>query len=232
LAVIAAHDQLSGATGKGQGAWASHKRMALIAGTEYSRFSVSINRLLQLGYVDREPLATDRRKFTYRVVYTDDDGLPSSEQLLCLGANEPAEIVCSDSPLSNCPESKTPPQYISRREETYSVETGETYSPEGAHLAARISEEAGWALKNTRQKAGLSRKVKNLGAKLATVERALDAGDAIDHFAEWEAIGEAAFSGDHAESVTQWAIRLTERLLGAMTPDERQRLNEQYGMAA
>ena len=126
LAVIAAHDRLSHARGKGQGAWASHRRFAALAGTEYSRFSVSVNRLLDRGYLDREPLATDRRKFTYRVIYRDEDSLPFSKELppeiVCGDANEDGQIVCRDPKLSDCNQDETDAQYISQSEEIDSVE--------------------------------------------------------------------------------------------------------------
>jgi hypothetical protein len=211
LAVIAAHDRLSGARGKGQGAWASHKRFAALAGTEYSRFSVSVNRLLARGYLERQPLAADRRKFTYRVVYTDEDSLPSSKELpaeiVCSDANEDGEIVCSDPELSDCDESETDSQYISRREGIDSAEAGKIDSVEAARLAARRLSKIDFA--------------DNAGAQMARFER------------EWKAAPNG-ISDDTLIAWYGWLAVLAERTpehLGDAEPGRAQRLLNEVDLA-
>ena len=145
LAVVAAFDRLSHARGTGQGAWASHNTMSAWIGRNYSNFSTTMNKLLKLGYVVREPRETDRRQFTYRVVYSDDDRVPRAQKV-CPEANDRAEIVCptdDNSPEIVCPEGVANPQksadfgseYIPQRVVIDSAEAEEIDSPEGAHRA-------------------------------------------------------------------------------------------------
>jgi hypothetical protein len=217
LAVIAAHDRLSHARGTGQGAWASHKRFAALAGTEYSRFSVSVNRLLARGYLNREPLATDRRKFTYRVIYTDEDSLPSSKELpaeiVCSDANEDGEIVCSDPELSGCEQSETDAQYISRREGIDSAEAGKIDSENQRVLANAPARQ--WEDEP------------NVGGQLARLERALSAGEIIDRLA-WYQYLESAI-GDEDESNSGRASRLADKLVEAMDEDEYAQWGLEHG---
>jgi hypothetical protein len=209
LAVVASHDRLSSATGKGQGAWASHARMSTLAGTEYSRFSVSINRLLALGYLERQPLATDKRKFTYRVLYNEDDRLPDGklmpDKIVCSVVNNDGEIVCSDDQLNACEKTEAAAQYISLSEEINSAEAGKINSPEGARFAAR----------------GLGKIEfgENVGAQLAVLERALKAGEAINVVAWYEYVGKA---WDHEEHRGR-ATRLADELMALMSEEEIER---------
>lgn len=209
LAVIAAHDRLSHARGTGQGAWASHKRFAALAGTEYSRFSVSVSRLLAAGYLHREPLATDRRKFTYRVIYTDDDSLPSSKalppEIVCSEADESDQIVCSDPELSDCTVSETYAQYISQREEIDSAEAEEINSPEGARFAARGHSKLEFA--------------DNDGAQMVVLERRLKSGDRIDARAWAQYLEEVSGSADDVGTLNH-AQRLLELVIERMTDGE------------
>lgn len=205
LGVIAAHDQLSGAKGKGQGAWASHARMAALAGTEYSRFSVSVNRLLNLGYLQRDRLRTDRRKFTYRVIYSPEDRLPSSKQLLCPTANEPTEIVCSGPELSDYDGTESSSQYISQSEERYSAKAGEDILENQPRFAPNGSPEC--------------RGSANVGAQLAALERALKHEDEFDLIACYRWLEECLEHDD--PKIRGWAFRLSEDLLVAMSAEEQ-----------
>ncbi|WP_150291667.1 hypothetical protein [Sphingobium estronivorans] len=139
LCSIAAFDRLSHARGTGQGAWATHRLMAGWCRRDYTRFSVSVSKLLREGYIVREKRATNRTQYTYRIVYTDEDRLPSSKDDVCQAANDAGEIVCRDAENASqtvCPADKPSPennsentsQYISQREEIYSVETGKINS--------------------------------------------------------------------------------------------------------
>ena len=208
LGVVAAHDRLSSVTGKGQGAWASHARFAALAGTEYSRFSVSINKLLKLGYLDRQPLATDRRKFTYRVLYTDADSLPSSKgplpEIICGEANYAGEIVCSDCQLSGCILDERAAQYISQSEERDSAEAGKIDSAEAARFAARGLPKIEFA--------------DNAGGQMARLERALGVGQVVDRLA-WYGYLESVI-GDDSPSNSGRATRLADQLVETMSDQE------------
>lgn len=147
LASIAAFDRLSHSTGKGQGAWASHRLMSGWIDRNYSNFSATVTKLIRLGYLVREPRETDKRQHTYRIVYTGDDRLPKSGELVspgannvvCSTANEDGEIVCPETGELQkvvCPAPhpshgnfvETSPEYIPQSGERYSVETGERNS--------------------------------------------------------------------------------------------------------
>ena len=139
LASIAAFDRLSHSKGKGQGAWASHRLMSAWIDRNYSNFSATVNKLIRLGYLVREPRETDKRQHTYRVVYTDDDRIPKAEDFVRPEANNLREIVCPETGEVQkvvCPNSQSTdgnfneisPEYIPQSGERYSVETGERNS--------------------------------------------------------------------------------------------------------
>lgn len=219
LGVVAAHDRLSSVTGKGQGAWASHARFAALAGTEYSRFSVSINKLLKLGYLDRQPLATDRRKFTYRVLYNNADSLPSSKEplpeIVCSEANDEGEMVCSDSQLSGCNLDESAAQYISQSEELDSAKAGKIDSENQRVLAnapARQWEDDLPA-----------------GAQLAIIERTLtEPGAKLDCLTLYDRVG-ALFDCAEDNATRGWAMRLAGQLVEAMNEDEYRTWGTDHG---
>lgn len=145
LCTIAAFDRLSHARGTGQGAWATHKLMAGWCRRDYSRFSTSVSKLLREGYVVREPRATNKKQYTYRVVYTVEDRLPSSKddvgspandepKIVCRDAEPPPHIVCRADGLSLENGSEIQPIYISQREEIDSVKTGKIDSAKQREL--------------------------------------------------------------------------------------------------
>jgi hypothetical protein len=86
LAVIALHDGMSKVKGSGGGCYARHSTLAVLARTDTSNFSKALSRLIAWGYVAREPQLMDKRKFTLRVIYGDDDSWRVHQQ-------SPAEIV-------------------------------------------------------------------------------------------------------------------------------------------
>jgi hypothetical protein len=165
-----------------------------------------VNRLLALGYLEREPLATDRRKFTYRVIYTSGDSLPSSKglsaEIVCSDTNEDGGIVCRAPELSGCNETETDSQYISRREEIDSVETGKIDSVEAAHLAVR--------------RLGKIEVAENVGAQLAILERAIKAGEQINAVEWYRYVGSVWEFEEHRGR----ADRLADELAGRMSPEE------------
>src|SRR4051812_16618604 len=77
LGVIAAYDQMSLVTKRGQGSWASHSTMArkVAQGSNESNFSCSVTKLIEHGYLEVTRKADDRRRRVYRVKYTEEDAL-------------------------------------------------------------------------------------------------------------------------------------------------------------
>lgn len=220
LATIAAFDRMSSVRGSGQGAWASHEKMAAWVGAEYSRFSVSVNKLVGLGYLQRDRLETDRRRQVYRVIYTDDDCLPPSKvsgstmvcatandppATVCPEANDPSEIVCIASPRNGQKQVKTHSQYISLSEGINSAEAEKIDSAEAARLGARdeairINETLG------------------VEANLAVLNRALRSEASVDTVG-WYALLVVLIEGGPPGTHNQ-AFRLSETLAEVMTGEE------------
>ena len=71
LGVIALFDRMSLTTG-GQGCWATSDKIAHILGTSAPRVRACASLLENKGYIRSEPMATDRRKRTFRVIYDDE----------------------------------------------------------------------------------------------------------------------------------------------------------------
>lgn len=231
LAVVASHDRMSSVRGKGQGAWASHRTMAaqVGGGADYTRFSSSMTKLVELGYLRRERLEGDARKHTYRVLYTRPDSLPqrkpSDEQTVCSSANylppdslptgqETGEIVCRDPQLSDGDRNESAAQYISLSdanrgfsEAPYSAEADEIDSAEAAPL--RFEHDL------------------TDDANLARIERALKRGSPIRSAVTWYIflIGLLDRKGQ-AQKVVARASRLAEDLTGLMSDAELDRVTE------
>jgi hypothetical protein len=130
LAVIAAFDQMSLATKRGQGAWAGHRTMAAKVGgdgSNESNFSVAVKKLVDLGYLEESRKADDRRRRVYRVVYADEDALfwskVSSASEPCTKASNPGVDTLLASTTEYIPETRS-----------YSAEAEEKYSTEVARL--------------------------------------------------------------------------------------------------
>ena len=203
---------MSSTRGRGQGAWASHRTMAseVGEGADYTRFSVSVNKLVGLGYLQRDRLAGDARKHTYRVQYTDDDRLPrrkpaaegdslrpgkAMDQVESLpDCDNQTEIVCPTDELSVGDRERSDPQYISQSEEVDSVETREINSPEGAQPRTSYPSRSAFRL--------------NIGAQLAILERALRAQKEIDLAAWYSYLNDAWNHPDHRG----WCSRLADEV--------------------
>lgn len=221
LAAIAAHDRMSSVRGKGQGAWASHKTMAAEVGegADYARFSVSVNKLVDLGYLQRDRLESDRRKHTYRVLYTAGDHLPHGKppepQKVCSTANhladdslpesdDQAEIVCSAPQLSRGNETETRSQYISLSEER-------APSKDGAYSAEASIDSAEAARLEARGSAGEDDL--NTGASLAMIERRLrDDALAPRHRETAREFLMSVIENEQVIELVYWAQRLVEKL--------------------
>lgn len=219
LAVVAGHDHMSLVRGRGQGAWASHKTMAAEVGgdgADYSRFSTSMNKLVSLGYLQRDRLNGDARRHTYRVIYTDEDRLQQRKQSggpnVCARANErdgdglpscdnDLKIVCRADDLSGGKNGEICSQYISLSEGIDSAEAGKEDSAEAARFAARELLQVDHKLPG--------------GANLAILARALKANVPIDLVGWYAYLGRLPdFDGLNPNHV----FRISEMLADQMTP--------------
>lgn len=152
LAVIAYHDRMSTARAKGGGCYALYQTLATELGVDISRFSKSLRRLADFGYVLIEQQEGDRRRKTVRVIYSEnschrrqksepDDVLKivATEDhyrgdMFAIGHNGTGEIVdiCDFQTRRNLP--KIDPQYIPLRGEIDFEESSEKDSIEMARL--------------------------------------------------------------------------------------------------
>lgn len=141
LAAIALHDGMSLVRGTGGGCYAKHKTLAEEVGIDYARFSKSLRRLREFGYVQVEEQSHDRRRKTMRVPYPKDGSRPvapelvasSDNQLVDVVDNETGEIVVkreSENPAN--PGLSKPPIY-SVKQELDLAEAREIDSIEMAH---------------------------------------------------------------------------------------------------
>lgn len=163
LAVIALHDGMSTVRGTGSGCFAKYSTLASQLGVDIARFSKSLRRLKDFGYVVIEQQGEDRRRKTVRVLYaenscTEEQQSPAREaaEMVAMGDNYPAEKVATDDNYRSeivdtgdnktgeivdiCDSEtrrnlpKTTPHYIPLRGEIDSAEAGEINSVETAHL--------------------------------------------------------------------------------------------------
>jgi hypothetical protein len=222
LVCVAAHDRMSLVTGKGQGCRASNERMRQMVGCNFSRLCSTLTQLADLGLLEKDRLG---RHTVYRVVYTEDDrllfGNVWGRSIGCQEASQGEPIGCRDFPESDSFPPENGSQYIPLNGRNRFCETGEYNSSEEARLATRVVREVARGLKNTRPKAGRSKaaRSKSFGERLAILERRMDEGAPMDRVAEYRWLGEEAFDGDDM-ALNNWAVRLSEKLIGAMTPDE------------
>ena len=158
LAVISMHDGMSLARGTGAGCFASAATLASLVRTDVTNWSKAVSRLVALGYIVREPQQMDRRRFTLRVLFGDDDswrndqlfppadrpgkvGGSTNQRAAKVGqaTNEPAEIVGDGEGENGGISSGNGSQYISLNEELHSDKTEEINSVETAQHASRAA---------------------------------------------------------------------------------------------
>lgn len=139
LAVIAWHDGMSGATGKGGGCFARNDNMAAIINTDPTNFSKCLTKLIRSGYVTREPQIMDKRRFTLRVQYpTDnswrDDQLPNPE-IVGEQANHPGNVVGDGEDGNRSFSKENASDYISLNEELHFDESSKRNSAKRRDVA-------------------------------------------------------------------------------------------------
>ncbi len=88
LMVISLHDGMSAVRGNGGGCYAKSATLADLARTDISNFSKSVSRLLKLGYVTREAQQNDKRRFTLRVIFAEEDAWRTDQQSDDMGSGE------------------------------------------------------------------------------------------------------------------------------------------------
>lgn len=141
LASIALHDGMSLVRGTGGGCYARHKTLAEEVGIDYARFSKSLRRLREFGYVQVEEQSNDRRRKTMRVPYPKDGSRPigpeivvtSDNHLVDMVDNETGEIVVKRESENPANPGIPKPLIYSVKQELDSEESGEIDSIEMAH---------------------------------------------------------------------------------------------------
>jgi DNA-binding MarR family transcriptional regulator len=199
LAAICLHDRMSGALGKGQGCWASHKTLALKCGCNYTNLSTAISQLGKWGYVERTPNPMNKRLNVYRVIYTDDDkavaktsnSLPDDKQT----PTQDGGIVCPDFREELQSQGVTDVEYISRSGE-YITGTMEKNSAE----AASFCNDAPLDLSCDKKAGTFLRKAE---ARLRA--NSLSAQE-MRHL--YDMLNDIECGRDHADPLHQWARRL------------------------
>lgn len=214
LACIASYDRMSSVRKQGQGSWASHATMAARIGCDYTRFSISVRKLIDLKYVSRSARPGNARQFTYRILYEAADCLPDSKPLaddiVCPDANNEAgivcqtqgsegSIVCMERRLTPSSETDNQPQYIPQSGGIDSAEAGKIDSAEAAQLALR--------------RMGNDDRFATLGGMLARLERILKSEPQKVDPAIWLPwLDEVIFRIDPADREHQWALRLATEI--------------------
>ncbi len=79
LMVIALHDGMSLMRGTGAGCYARSATLAELVKTDITNFSKAVSRLIKFGYIVREAQQNDKRRFTLRVVYGDENSWRSDQ---------------------------------------------------------------------------------------------------------------------------------------------------------
>lgn len=141
LAAIALHDGMSLVRGTGGGCYAKHKTLAEEVGIDYARFSKSLRRLREFGYVQVEEQSNDRRRKTMRVPYPKDGSRPigpeivvtSDNHLVDMVDNETGEIVVKRESENPANPGIPKPLIYSVKQGIDSEESGELDSIEMAH---------------------------------------------------------------------------------------------------
>ena len=194
------HDGMSLIKGTGRGCYATFATLTAEIGCDASNLSKSLKRLVEWGYL-REERQDDRRRRTYRVVFefAEKDG-ETTNNVLGQSANDPAEIVGNGEVEigSNPPQTD---QHYSSLKGLDPLEREKLDSSEEARFAAR-------RLSRIEFK-------ENVGAQLATLERALNAGEAINLVDWYQYVGSVWEMDEHRGRATRLAEELAERMTDA-----------------
>ncbi|WP_373085705.1 helix-turn-helix domain-containing protein [Sneathiella sp.] len=210
LAVICLHDRMSGARGKGQGCWASHKTLADKCGCNYTNLSTAIKELGEWGYVERSRHPMNKRQWVYRVIYTDDDktiaktpnSLPTDKQY----SPEAGAIVCPDANSGDaivCPDFREDSQYQDVSDVEYIPQSGEEITGTVKRNSVETALLCNGAAIDLYSDA-------EVGTFLRKAETRIKANDlsAQELFSLRDRLNEIEGCRDHADPLHQWARRL------------------------
>jgi len=198
LACIALHDGMSGKRNKGQGCWAGNRTLAKETGCDYTSLSKSITKLGRLGYLERAIHPLNKRLRVYRVLYHDGD--------LTVGQS------ANNGPV-------TVGQVANRKLKTVGRDFGKAQRGQGfteVNIFRETENKLGRSLeRDSVETAPPEGNEPNLGAELATFERAFKAGKIIKQ-AELEAWGDRLsqihLEGDIHDPNAQRAGRLVDEV--------------------
>lgn len=238
LAVIALHDGMSTVRGTGAGCYARSATLAELARTDISNFSKALSRLTKFGYVIREPQQNDRRRFTHRVIYGDEntwrvDQLSESAngvgivgeltnklpEMVGEFTNYPPEIVGDGESQNGGFLRDSGPQYIPLNGEIDFVETSEINSVETARPAFCASRDDGIS-------AG---QIGPVGSKKDAAEAGCASGVSIDALLKRQVPSFPSLaqrSPDAALSHFEKAFAAIDRDADGMDPRERKRWSD------
>lgn len=215
LGVVALHDGMSGVKGGGGGCYASYKTLTDIVGCDYTNFGRSVSKLIQLGYLSRDPQILDKRKFTLRVLYPGLNSCQSDQQSsanpkILVGSpdNHLSEIVGHENfePRSNLPE--TDEHYISLNEELDVAEARKETPLNGATLEKprRLGNDGAWERRGplTPETATSS----NIGSLLSRFESDLKNGCVELDYQAWHDWLWNVSEDQFDETEGRWAARL------------------------
>lgn len=141
LAVITLHDGMSKSRGAGAGCYARHATLAAQVGIDTARFSKSLRRLREFGYVQVEEKSSDRRFKTMRVPYPKDGSRPIASEIVATGDNKlvatedngSSELVVKREAEKPANPGLSETTIYSVKQRIDSVETGRINSVETAH---------------------------------------------------------------------------------------------------
>jgi DNA-binding MarR family transcriptional regulator len=210
-ACVSLHDGMSLVKGTGRGCYATFGTLTAEIGCDAANLSRSLKRLVDWGYLTEER-QTDRRRKAYRVTFHSAESWQNRQRSLAGGLVQIVGNALSGNG-GNLPH--TEQHYSSLKE--LDLTEGKLNSPKGARFARGYPG---------------SISAENFGVELGKLERALEAGEAFNRLQVYEWIAETAFVDDRPESVRHWALRLADKLVDTMEPDEFQRWRAEYGAAA
>jgi hypothetical protein len=196
LACVSMHDGMSLVKGTGRGCYATFATLTAELGCDPGNLSRSLKRLVDWDYLFEER-QVDRRRKTYRVNFDPPESCSNGQQSnVGETDNDPGEIVvlAESGNGGNLPQDEQ--HYSSLK--GLNLPEGKLHSPEGA-LSGKNAE--------------------NVGARLAMLERALKAGEEIDHVEWYQYVGSAWELEEHRARAT----RLSDELASLMSEEELER---------
>lgn len=217
LGVVALHDGMSSVKGGGGGCYASYQTLTKIVGCDYTNFGRSVSKLIQLGYLSRDPQILDKRKFTLRVIYTgldscQPDQLPNEQPANVVGEtdNDIPEIVGRENFETRADLPETDEHYIPLNGELYLAEARKQTPLNGAPLekSRRLGNGSAWE-----RQAPINPETAtsaNIGGLISRFERDIKNGCTELDYQAWHRWLWTVSDEFHDQTEGQWAQRLLE----------------------